>query len=354
MVKRDWVLIVAVVLVAASTVIASFTAQSGLGELAGWTAAVNVFGVELRLSWLLPLTVDAYGVGATRIATNKRAYSAEVRRQAFGHALAAVAVSVVANAVFHLIEADVIVLGDTAWVLVVAVSIVPPVALGGLAHLLSVAARDEVEAVAVPASATAEVETVTAVTVEAVPAHVNGSTLVADLRQALSEMPDSTIVEKDHSEPAVAAGADRHQSPEPVEVHAPPVPEPVPAASESVTNDTREESHGHTPSTRTVADLPQSLTAVPDPFAGVPPQLEPSRDVNDDILTQLDDEPPTSDQVQPDSIAPLYPLALSAFLSDVAGGEVPSVRTIKTTMNVGTDNARKLRTYLGGLVEVTR
>lgn len=145
--RRDWVLIVAVVLVAASTVIASFTAQSGLGELAGWSAVVSVSRVDLHLSWLLPLTVDAYGVAATRIATNKRAYSAEVRRQAFGHALAAVAVSVVANAVYHLIEAHVIVLGSAAWLLVVAVSIVPPVALGGLAHLLSVAARDEVETV---------------------------------------------------------------------------------------------------------------------------------------------------------------------------------------------------------------
>ncbi|MFI6788607.1 hypothetical protein ACIBG4_14885 [Nonomuraea sp. NPDC050383] len=157
MVKRDWILIISVVLVAASTVIASFTAQAGLGDLAGWTASAGAFGVELRLSWLLPLTVDAYGVAATRIATNKLAYSAEVRRHAFGHALAAVAVSVVANAVYHLIEAHVIVLGGAAWLLVVAVSIVPPVALGGLAHLLSVAARDEVETVpegvpAVPAT----------------------------------------------------------------------------------------------------------------------------------------------------------------------------------------------------------
>jgi hypothetical protein len=149
-VRRDWVLIVAVVLVAASTVIASFTAQSGLGELAGWHAVVTVAeSVDLRLSWLLPLTVDAYGVAATRIATNKRRYTAEVRQQAFRHALAAVAVSVVANAVFHLLEAHVIELGGYAWVLVVAVSIVPPVALGGLAHVLSVAARDEVEEKAV-------------------------------------------------------------------------------------------------------------------------------------------------------------------------------------------------------------
>ncbi|MGS2640265.1 DUF2637 domain-containing protein [Streptosporangium sp. G12] len=54
----------------------------------------------------------------------------------------------------------------------------------------------------------------------------------------------------------------------------------------------------------------------------------------------------------PDPDAELYPLALSHFLADVTQGEPPSVRTIKARMNVGTDRARKLRAYLGGLVEV--
>ncbi|MET8381589.1 DUF2637 domain-containing protein [Streptosporangium canum] len=54
----------------------------------------------------------------------------------------------------------------------------------------------------------------------------------------------------------------------------------------------------------------------------------------------------------PESDDPLYPLALSHFLGDVAEGEVPSVRTIKTRMSVGTDRARRLQAYLGQLVEV--
>ncbi|ACZ84828.1 DUF2637 domain-containing protein [Streptosporangium roseum] len=54
----------------------------------------------------------------------------------------------------------------------------------------------------------------------------------------------------------------------------------------------------------------------------------------------------------PESDDPLYPLALSHFLADVTEGEVPSVRTIKTRMSVGTDRARKLQAYLGQLVEV--
>lgn len=291
--RRDYVLIVAVVLVAASTVIASFTAQSGLGELAGWSAVVSVSRVDLHLSWLLPLTVDAYGVAATRIATNKRRYTAEVRRQAFGHALAAVAVSVLANAVYHLIEAHVIVLGTTAWVLVVAVSIVPPVALGGLAHLLSVAARDEVE-VAVPA-----------------------------------------------------------------------VPEPVPAAlatvgvsptvePEGVTGDTLERVEVAPLAVCTDVHIP----AVPDPFAGVPPQVNGSTLVADRPRAADEENSSPDEQVQPapahDPDAPYYPLALTHFLSDVVSGEQPTVRTIKDQMAVGTDRARRLQAYLGGLVEVAR
>ncbi|MGJ6961160.1 hypothetical protein ACSDR0_04560 [Streptosporangium sp. G11] len=54
----------------------------------------------------------------------------------------------------------------------------------------------------------------------------------------------------------------------------------------------------------------------------------------------------------PDPDADLYPLALSHFLADVTQGELPSVRTIKTRMSVGTDRARKLQAYLGQLVEV--
>ncbi|MEV7007554.1 hypothetical protein [Streptosporangium sp. NPDC051022] len=150
--RRDWTVLACVALVAVATVVASFTAQAGLGELAGWVKNLHLFGVEVSMSWLLPVTVDAYGIAATRIATNKRRYSAEVRAHAFGHALAAVVVSVLGNAMYHLLEARVIVLGSAAWVLVVAVSVVPPIALGGLAHLLGIAARDEVEAVAVPAN----------------------------------------------------------------------------------------------------------------------------------------------------------------------------------------------------------
>lgn len=98
--------------------------------------------------------------------------------------------------------------------------------------------------------------------------------------------------------------------------------------------------------------------AVPDPFTGVPPQVNGSTLVEDLPQAANDDESPISAQVQPErdseSDAPFYPLALNHFLSDVVQGEPPSVRTIKDRMSVGTDRARRLRAYLGSLVEVAR
>lgn len=97
---------------------------------------------------------------------------------------------------------------------------------------------------------------------------------------------------------------------------------------------------------------------VPVPVPAVPVLVEPMRDVKDDILHHLDDEPAFSDQVQPERAdeldAPYRPVALAKFLPEVASGEPPTVRTIKERMGVGTDRARRLQTYLGGLVEVSR
>jgi hypothetical protein len=103
-----------------------------------------------------------------------------------------------------------------------------------------------------------------------------------------------------------------------------------------------------------IPDVP----SVPDPFAGVPPQVGKLPDAGKLSAEEVDAEPVFSDQVQLDEPIPaddpLYPLALREFLADVAQGEPPSVRTIKERMSVGTDRARRLRSYLGGLVEVSR
>ncbi|MEV4398315.1 DUF2637 domain-containing protein [Nonomuraea sp. NPDC049607] len=141
--RRDWWTIGGVGVVAAAAVIASFTAQAGLGHLAGWDAALALpGGIEISLSWLLPLCVDAYGAVATRITVNAK-YSTETRKHALIHAVGAVVVSIIGNAIYHALEAGVLHLGSSRWVLVVAVSMVPPVALGALAHLMALCARDD-------------------------------------------------------------------------------------------------------------------------------------------------------------------------------------------------------------------
>lgn len=160
--SRDWSAIAGVTVVAGAAVILSFSALAGLGELVGW-GTLAVFGAELPLSWLLPLCVDAYGATATRIAVNGR-YSPETRRHALVHAVAAIVVSVLGNAMYHLIQAHVVDLGSALWVLVVAVSVVPPLALGALAHLMALCGRDNAAApgdgvpVAVPVGVAAEVD----------------------------------------------------------------------------------------------------------------------------------------------------------------------------------------------------
>lgn len=247
-IRRDGWTIAGVAIVAVAAIVASFTAQAGLGVLAGWDATVRLFGVELSLSWLLPLCVDAYGATATRIAVNSSRYSQETRRHALIHAIGAVVVSVVANAMYHSLEAGVLDLGTARWVLVVAVSMVPPVALGALAHLMALCARDDAEARAVP------VESVTEYVPEAAP------------------LP-----------PAAPAG--------PV-VEVPPV---------------------------------KAVPAAPEPVADVP-------------------EPVLVDD-------PLYPEAVKVFFSDVASGEVPGIRAIKTTLGVGQERAVSLQSYLRHLVE---
>ncbi|WP_336208215.1 DUF2637 domain-containing protein [Nonomuraea sp. LPB2021202275-12-8] len=123
---------------------------------------------------------------------------------------------------------------------------------------------------------------------------------------------------------------------------------------ESVTGDTLE----RVEVTPSVVPVPVATAAVPAAFAGVPPQVAPSPVEADrhhgGDLTDRD----VDDQVQPepahDPDAPYYPLALNHFLSDVVQGATPPVRAIKDGLNVGTDRARRLKSYLGKLVEVAQ
>ncbi len=109
----------------------SFSGLSGLAEIAGYTGHAAIPGPELtvRQSWLLPITVDAYALVATRIwhRAPKR-----TRSYAQWSALAAIALSIAGNGLYHGLNA-----GGPVWMVVIAVLVgaVAPLLLGLTVHL---------------------------------------------------------------------------------------------------------------------------------------------------------------------------------------------------------------------------
>ncbi|MFI9552669.1 hypothetical protein [Nonomuraea endophytica] len=92
--------------------------------------------------------------------------------------------------------------------------------------------------------------------------------------------------------------------------------------------------------------------------AGVPAQVS-EHDAGSS--QQLDEVVPASmfsHQAQPGTEGvyddPLRGEVLKQYLPDLLEGGLPSVRTIKDQMSVGTDRARRLQSYLGQLVEATQ
>lgn len=295
---RDWTVIITVGMVASSTVIASFTALAGLGALAGWTKIFDVFGAELPMSWLVPLSVDAYGVGAARISTNKARYSAEVRQHAFWHALAAVLVSVLGNAVYHLIEAKVIVLGTSAWVLIVAVSVIPPIALGGLVHLLGMIGRTDV-----PGDVPAEVRPTAAV-----PAAVPTVLLPSGVAPAPSALNDHDVwaeLSRDLHLPADEPG-------------------PYPA--------------GYAPAPSVPADEQPHLGAGPEWSAAVP-----DRSGSVVATGQQQVIPVLVDVPEPREV---FLKAVQTFAPGGELAEVPPIQTIKRELSCGQPRAQEVKAYL--------
>jgi hypothetical protein len=141
--------------VAVAAAVLSFSALSGLAELAGVTAGLPLpTGGRVRLAWLLPIAVDAYAVTATRVWL-RTAGAARTRAYARRNAVGAIGLSVAGNAAYHaLIAAGVASLAAVraGWVVVVAVSAVPPVLLGLVGHLHALVSDDHSPAVApVPA-----------------------------------------------------------------------------------------------------------------------------------------------------------------------------------------------------------
>jgi hypothetical protein len=131
-----------------------------------------------RLSWLLPIAVDAYAVTATRVWL-RTAGTARTAAYARRNAVGAIVLSVAGNATFHgLTAAGVATLATTGWgwLLVVAVSAVPPVMLGLVAHLHALVSGDHrtAETTTRPGSETAPAAGSTA------PAETSGSRTASD------------------------------------------------------------------------------------------------------------------------------------------------------------------------------
>lgn len=126
--RRDWWVLLGMAVAAASAAVASFTGLRGLAVAAGWPT---------RLAWLLPLTIDAHAVTATRVWLSAFTPTT-ARRFARTNALGAITVSTAGNAAYHALDAGLL---RPSWPLVVLVGAVPATVLGLTVHLASLRGR---------------------------------------------------------------------------------------------------------------------------------------------------------------------------------------------------------------------
>ncbi|MBL7255946.1 DUF2637 domain-containing protein [Paractinoplanes lichenicola] len=128
---RDWWVIVGMAVAAISAAVASFAGLRGLAEVAGWPG---------QLAWLLPVTIDAYAMTAARVWLAGTVGTTRVRSFARANAIGAIATSILGNAGYHLIAADIV---PVSWPIVVLVGAVPAAVLGLTAHLHALTATTE-------------------------------------------------------------------------------------------------------------------------------------------------------------------------------------------------------------------
>ncbi|MCO5968261.1 DUF2637 domain-containing protein [Actinoallomurus soli] len=131
---RDWWVMAGMSVAAASAAIASFSGLQGLAHIAGWPS---------RLSWLLPVTLDAYAMTSARVWLAISTRSAAARRFARFNALGAIAASIAGNATYHAARTGLL---SVSWPIVVLVGAVPAAVLGLTAHLHALQGRIEAAA----------------------------------------------------------------------------------------------------------------------------------------------------------------------------------------------------------------
>jgi hypothetical protein len=126
-----------VVLVAA--LLMSIPGEVHLATAAGWTH-VHVFGWTLNVAGLMPVCVSVYAACSAVIADVAKRLKLPNRRSALMGAGAALALALAAQDISHLIELNYM---GTSWLLVAAVSAIPPIVA---AHMLHMAAAPAVTA----------------------------------------------------------------------------------------------------------------------------------------------------------------------------------------------------------------
>lgn len=120
---RDWWVAAGMAVSSASAAVSSFDGLRSLALLAGWS---------IYMAPLLPLTIDAYAMSATRVWLADSTASNRARRFARRNAVGAILASLLGNAVYHTIAAGLV---EMSWLVVVVVGGVPPVVLGLVSHL---------------------------------------------------------------------------------------------------------------------------------------------------------------------------------------------------------------------------
>ncbi len=139
--RRDGWVVAGMTVSATSAAVSSFAGLRGLAVVAGWPVV---------LAPLLPLTVDAYAMTATRVWLAASTGSAQARHFARTNAIGAILLSLLGNAIYHLIAVHLV---AASWVVVVAVGAVPALVLGLVSHLAVLRSQVDPEAEAVRAEA---------------------------------------------------------------------------------------------------------------------------------------------------------------------------------------------------------
>jgi hypothetical protein len=116
------------VIVGVAAAVLSFSTWVHLAEAVGFDGRATIFGVTLRLAWLLPIAIDCYTVTVIRVWLRSPAGSA-VLAYAKANALAAIVLSVAGQAAFHAFSAAGVRMVNLWWFAII-VGGIPPALLG--------------------------------------------------------------------------------------------------------------------------------------------------------------------------------------------------------------------------------